>query len=201
MSDQERFRRADERFEQAHREDPERVRIDGEETPFAVHYHRRLAHWVGLTTSEPSEALRLAARCQHIRRWTLARRDFPEGPEGYKKWRSTLARQHADDAAEILKDVGYPEDVVARVGSLLVKKGLRSDAEVQAFEDAICLVFLENQLADFSEKHTEDKLIDILRKTWRKMGPRGRELAQTLAADLPQSARDLLTRALDSSAG
>jgi len=196
MSDQKRFREAEQRFAQAHRDDPERVEVAGQDVAFAVHYHERLAHWVELAASEPSEALRLAARCQHIRRWTLPRADFPAGAEGYKRWRSTLARQHADDAAMVLRDVGYEDDVVQHVSNLLVKKGLRSDAEVQTFEDAICLVFLETQLAGFSEKHSEEKLIDILQKTWRKMGPRGRELAGELTADLPDGARALLDKAL-----
>jgi hypothetical protein len=197
VSTDERWERAQAAFERMHEEDPQRVTVDGGELPFAVHYHRRLSHWVEALCPEASEPLRLAARCQHVRRWTLSRAEFPEGVEGYKRWRSTLARMHAEVAREVLREAGYGDEVGTRVTALLMKKGLRSDGEVQSFEDAVCLVFLENQLSTFADKHADDKLVDILKKTWRKMTPRGHEAARALAERLPVRSRALLTRALE----
>ena len=38
-------------------------------------------------------------------------------------------------------------------------------------EDALCLVFLEYQLADLAAKTAEDKTINALQKSWQKMTP------------------------------
>ena len=151
---------------------------------------------VGALDGQASEALRLAARCQHLRRWTIPRSDFPEGVTGYKRWRNRLAQFHADAAAAVLQDVGYEEAVIARVRDLLIKKSLKRDPEVQLFEDAICLTFLENEFASFAAKHDEDKLVNIVRKTWRKMSATGHRKALELAAQLPEPQRNLIEKAL-----
>lgn len=159
-------------------------------------YHQRLARWVEQLADEPSEPLRLAAHCQHLRRWALPRADFPAGLSGYKRWRSTLARMHADEAETILRDVGYDGDIIDRVRALLLKKGLKTDPEVQLFEDAICLAFIEGELEAFAKKHDEDKLVVILQKTWKKMSPRGHAAALELSEALDASTRVLIGRAL-----
>jgi len=41
----------------------------------------------------------------------------------------------------------------------------------------VCLVFLDYYFDDFSEKHSDEKVIDILQKTWRKMSDKGHEAA------------------------
>jgi hypothetical protein len=114
---------------------------------------------------------------------------------GYLRWRSTLANFHADRAGEILRAAGYDADVVARVQALVRKERLKSDAEAQTLEDVACLVFLENYLAAFASGHDEAKVIGILRKTWKKMSPRGREAA--LSLDLCHAVRKLLGKALE----
>ncbi len=186
------FERAAARFRRAHEEDPRT--LAGER--WSVRYHRRLADWVLVLDPEASEALRLASQCQHIRRWTRPRGDYPTGRGGYKRWRSELARFHGDEAEVILRDAGYGDDVIERVRELLVKKGLKTDPEVQLFEDAICLTFLENEYEAFATKHDEDKLVTILRKTYQKMSPRGRAAALELAGQLSDDARALVERAV-----
>lgn len=186
MSDS-RFEEAARRFEAAHAEDPR-----GE----SAHYHQRLVFWVERFAPSASTALALAARCQHIRRWTIPRSTYDDGRTGYKRWRSELARFHAEEAGRILRDVGFDEATIARVGELLTKQRLKSDPEVQALEDAVCLVFLETELEAFATKHDEQKLIDIVKKTWVKMSPAGHDAALELSARLPDHVRALLTRAL-----
>ncbi len=182
------------RFEERHRRDPRPA--PGHARTYSKHYHERLAAWVARLAPNASEPLRLAAACQHIGRWELPRAEFPEGLAGYKRWRSELARRHAAEAEEILRAVGYGQDVVDRVRALLLKKGLKADAEVQLFEDAICLTFLENELEDFAEKHDEPKLAGILAKTWAKMSPAGHGAALELCATLPEGVRAVVLRAV-----
>jgi hypothetical protein len=98
---------------------------------------------------------------------------------GYLQWRTTLAKFHADTAATILREVGYEEAMIQRVRSLLRKEGLKRDPEVQCLEDVICLVFLESYCAEFAGQHDAAKALGILRKTWSKMSPHGREVART----------------------
>jgi hypothetical protein len=138
-----------------------------------------------------SEAVRLAARCQHIRRWEIPRAAYPMTRQGYKEWRTRLMRFHADLAGAILREVGYDEAMVARVQSLVRKEGLKVNPETQLLEDVIALVFLESYLGDFVARHgdyDEAKFIDILRKTWQKMSAQGRAAALRLITLPPELA-------------
>lgn len=198
MISDDRFRRAVERFDAANGEDPNRELADGAEQPKELVYARRMTARLDRFHPDAPEEVRLAARSQHIRRWTIPRADYPAGREGYRRWRTDLGRFHADTAAAILRDVGYGDDVVARVGSLLRKERLKADPDVQLLEDVICLVFVEHYLAGFAPKHDEETLAGVLRKTWRKMSEDGRRAA--LALDLPENVRSVVERAVASSA-
>jgi hypothetical protein len=185
-----------ERFLAVHQEDPRSIAVNGEEVPWSVHYHARLAHWVERFDAAASLPLRLAAACQHIRRWTVPREAYETGRRGYRRWRSDLAQMHARAAREVLSDVGFDESTIARVETLVRKVGLARDPEVQLFEDAICMVFFELEYADLARKHEDDKLIDILRKTWEKMSATGREAALALSAGMGDRERRLLRTAI-----
>ena len=140
---------------------------------------------------DASEALRLAARCQHIRRWTTPRDEFPMDRIGYLQWRKRLNRFHAEVAGAILREVGYDEATSERVGAMLKKEALKSDPDAQALEDVVALVFLESYLAAFVASHDAyepAKFEDILAKTAKKMSLRGREAAVTLIALPPEVA-------------
>lgn len=165
--------------------------------PDEVLYGRRMRAWLEKLAPEAPEHLKLAARAQHVRRWEIPREKYPKGREGYLKWRTELYGFHADVAAGILKEAGYDAATIDRVRSLLMKKDLRRDPEMQLLEDVICLVFLEFTFADFSVKHEEEKIVTIVRKTWRKMGAKGREAALTLP--MSPEARRLVERALGAS--
>ena len=153
--------------------------------------------WIERLVHSPSDELRLATRAHHIRRWTIPRSDYPDGRAGYYRWRRALQQLHADEVSEILETEGYAEVTRSRVRALVRKEGLGrgGDPEVQSFEDALCLVFLETQLASTAAKLGDsERTVDVLRKTARKMSP----LALELAAALPLSdaERSLLKRAL-----
>jgi len=74
------------------------------------------------------------------------------------------------------------------------KERIKHDPEAQALEDVSCLVFLEYELVPFAAKHPEEKLIDILRKTWAKMSPLGQR--EALGLQLPAQLRAMVGKAL-----
>lgn len=195
LSDPDRFRRAIERFDAINAEDPNVATVDGVEHPKELLYAQRMTAWLERLFPDASEALRLAARSQHIKRWQIARTVYPMDRQGYHRWRTELGRFHADTAAGVLREVGYDAQTIARVQSLLRKERLKADPETQALEDVICLVFLEYYFAPFSELHDEQKLIGILRRTWAKMSPKGQQAA--LALSLPPEKRRLVEKALE----
>jgi hypothetical protein len=186
MSTDDRLRLAAERFARIHAEDPGHR---------AATYHDTLVSWVERLEPRASQVVLLAAHCQHLRRYETPRSSFPDDAAGYRRWRSAAARRHAEDAGVVLREVGYGDDVVARVADLLTKKGLRSDPDAQLLEDAVCLTFLELELEAFAAKHPVEKVVDILKKTWAKMTPRGHEAAHKLAHGLPMKLTTLIAEA------
>ncbi len=177
-----RFERAKLAFDQLNALDPVKETVDGVEKARLVVQADRLSHWVERLEPHASEALKLAARCQHIERWTIAREEFPPGRVGYLQWRTKLSRFHADRAESILRGAGYDDEVVQAVRRIVTKQSLHSNPDSQTMEDALCLVFLEFEFDAFLQKHPdEDKAVEILEKTWKKMSPRGREAALTLS--------------------
>lgn len=196
MSTDPRFALAIARFDEINAADPNRELDDGVERPKELLYAQRMTRWLERLAPDASELLRLAARCQHIARWEIPRDRYPMDRRGYHRWRTALAQLHADRAAEVLREVGYGDDVIARVQALVRKERLKFDPEVQLLEDVVCLVFLESYFADFARRHDDEKVITILRKTWAKMSPAGRQAA--LGLDLPADARRLVERAIAS---
>jgi hypothetical protein len=177
-----RFDAAIARFDAAHAGDPEK---DASGQPAELVYAQRMSAWLAKLAPDSSEALRLAVRCQHIRRWAIRRSDYPAGVAGYRTWRIDEAASHALAAREVLGKLDFEEHLIQRVQALLRKEKLKQDPEAQLLEDVICLVFLENYLAQFAQKLEEAKLVEILRKTWRKMSPRGHEAALGLKLSAP----------------
>jgi hypothetical protein len=195
MSD-DRFERARTLFDELNAADPVREIENGEDRPRLLLQAERLSAWVSRLDPTASEALRLAARCQHLERWKIPRTDFPEGRVGYLTWRTKLGQFHATRAAEVLRSVGYDEALIARVDRIVRKQGITIEADTQTMEDALCLVFLEHEIDAFMRKYPDqDKAIDILRKTWGKMSERGH--AAALALPLGDAAKALVGRALD----
>ena len=194
LADPARFHAAIARFDAANADDPTTEVFEGVVYPKELLYAQRMTAWLDKLVPEASEALRLAVRCQHIQRWSIPRHTYPMDRHGYLRWRTTLAKFHADTAAAILRDVGYDDATIPRVQTLLRKERLKRDPEVQCLEDVICLVFLESYFAAFATQHDTMKVLDIVRKTWQKMSPRGHEVALTLP--MSPEARQLVAQAL-----
>jgi tRNAThr (cytosine32-N3)-methyltransferase len=156
-----------------------------------------LERWVRTLVPDAPEILRLAARCQHLERWTTPRASYPMDKVGYHAWRRGLYVKQAERARALLTAAGVSEAEAAEVATWVSKTGLKTNAGTQALEDAACLVFLENEIVDFATTHpdyTEEKYIDILKKTWRKMSPAAQTAA--LALELPAPIAALVRRAL-----
>ena len=194
ISDPRRFEAALSRFDEAHRDDPTRRTFEGREYPLALIYHQRMTHWLGKLEADAPEVVQLACRCQHICRWNIPRSDYPMDRVGYHRWRTRLYDFHAETAAHILAEVGYDEATIAEVRTMLRKRELKSNPHTQLLEDVACLVFLEADFAPLAREHDEAKMIDILRKTWRKMSPRGQ--AAALQIPLAEEERALIEKAL-----
>jgi hypothetical protein len=190
--DTDKFRAAIAAFDAANAQDP--TQISG--APAELLYARRMTEWLNRLYPDAGELLHLAARSQHIRRWMVSRSKYPITRAGYHQWRTFLYSFHADTAAEILRKVGYDDAAIARIRSLLKKEKLKSDPEMQMLEDVVCLVFLESYFADFAMKHDEEKVIGILRRTWKKMSPHAH--AAALELQLSAQARQLVEKALRS---
>lgn len=192
-----RFARALEAFDAVHDEDPARERDGARELPAERLYAERMTRMLDAIAPDASEALRLAARAQHLARFRVPRSSQPDGRAGYLKWRTEQQRAHAALAKEILERAGYDDAMQARVHALVSKKSLATDPDAQRLEDCACLVFLEHYLEPFAANETDDDVIAILQKTWtRKMSAEGREHAARLT--LTPRAKDLVTRALAS---
>ncbi|MSO78579.1 MAG: DUF4202 domain-containing protein [Acidimicrobiia bacterium] len=189
----EQFTRAIAAIDAANSIDPHRVVIRGVERPKELAHAELVTEWVEKLEPDAGEALLLAARAHHLRRWSIPRASYPEGRSGYLRWRKQLHEQHAREVAEILADAGYDDVVIGRVQDLVRKRGLGRDAEVQVLEDALCLVFAETQLLELAERVDDDKMVDVVRKTLIKMSPRAVVLAGEL--NLPPEAQALLARA------
>ena len=167
-------------FDWANAADPNKEPVDGVPTPKELVYGQRMSDWQERLYPDASLALKLAARCQHLERWRTPRRSYPEGRVGYLTWRRDLKRFHAERAGEILGPLGFDGETIGRVQSLVNKENLKQDPEAQALEDIACLVFLAHYFADFAAGHRDDKVVDILRKTWRKMSETGHAAALAL---------------------
>jgi hypothetical protein len=189
-----RFETALRRFDDANTRDPNVEIADGVARPRELLYARRLSDWVLQLCPDASEALRLAARCQHICRWEIPRNSYPMTRAGYLQWRATLKKFHAQTAGEILRELGYTEDVIDRVQDLNLKKNFPNDSDGRVLEDALCLVFLQYQLADLAAKTAEDKTINALQKSWQKMTEAAR--AEALKLNLGPREKALLEGAL-----
>jgi hypothetical protein len=181
-------------IDSANAADPTSAVVRGEHLPLALVHGVLADEWVQRLVPGADDALRLAARAHHLRRWELPRSDYPEGRSGYLKWRRDQKVRHARDVEGLLVAAGYAGPSIARVQALIRRDELATDPDTKAVEDAACLVFLETQLTSVANRLDSARLGEVIRKTASKMTPAG----QALIAELPLSdaERGLLATAL-----
>jgi hypothetical protein len=174
----------------ANGDDPNRVMVRGVEQPLALAHGRIAAEWVVLLSPGADDAVRLAARAHHLRRWELPRAQYEAGRAGYLRWKRDQRARHAADLGTLLAAVGYEADVIAAAQAAVLRQG----AGGQFVEDAACLVFIETQLAAVAAQLDRDHLVQVIRKTAKKMSPAA--LAAVAQIPLGAAEQELLAEAL-----
>lgn len=189
-----RLRQALDRIDELNSADPHEIQVRGEARPKELTHAAMVSAWIERLRPDADDALRIAAHGHHVRRWAIPRREYPQGRRGYLRWRQALQELHAATLGEVMIEAGYEAAAIGRAQDLVRKKNLRRDPDVQALEDALCLVFLETQLAEFRTGQPDERTAEILRKTWDKMSAAARVLAIDL--DLAPDDRRFLQRVL-----
>ncbi len=196
---QQHYRAAIAAFDKANAEDPNREMVDGKEYPKELLYARRMTEMQERYAPDASEAVKLACRAQHIRRWKSPRSDYPMDKKGYMLWRTTLYAFHAETAGNLMKETGYDDGMIARVKTIVGKKELKTNPETQLMEDIADLVFIEHYMLAFAGQHQEydeAKWIVIIRKTWNKMSDHAHEFALAGKIKLPEALVPLILKAV-----
>ena len=186
-------------MDEANSQDPNKEAADGKDWPKELLYSHRMAEMIDRFRPDADDAMKLAVRAQHIQRWKSSRSDYPEGRTGYLQWRTHLYKYHADTAGEILAEAGYDENFIERVKKAVSKKAIKVNADSQLLEDIADLVFMEHYMLDFANKHpeySEEKWIEIIQKTWKKMSNDAQDFTLAGKVTLPEPLVPLIQKAL-----
>ncbi len=195
IADQARFDRAIALFDAANAADPN---LD-QGQPKELLYAQRMTDMIKRYAPDASEVAQLAVRAQHIKRWTVPRNSYPMTKEGYLAWRTGLYKFHAETAGELMRQAGYDEDTIAKVRMAVGKRGLKVNPDTQMMEDVTDLVFIEYYMLGFAGQHaeySEEKWLDIVHKTWRKMSRRAHDFATGGGIKLPEPLVPLILKAI-----
>ncbi len=198
-SDPKRFEHAMALFDAANAEDPTQETADGKTWPKELLYAHRMSEMLERFAPDASEAVRLACRAQHIHRWKTPRSNYPMTAEGYQAWRTGLYKFHADTAGKLMAEAGYDDEMIERVKKIVGKRQLKVNPETQLMEDVVDLVFIEHYMLGFAGQkpdYTEEKWLDIIRKTWKKMSDAGHAFAVSGKVKLPEPLVPLILKAV-----
>ena len=194
-----RYQAAIEAFDKANAEDPNKEMFGGKEYPKELLYAQRMSEMQERFAPQASEAVKLACRAQHIQRWKSPRSDYPMDKPGYMLWRTNLYKFHAETAGRLMNEVGYDDEMIARVKTIVGKKELKTNPETQMMEDVVDLVFIEHYMIGFATSHPEydeAKWIQIVKKTWQKMSQRAHEFTLAGKIKLPEALVPLILKAV-----
>jgi hypothetical protein len=183
----------------ANSEDPNQVTADGKAWPKELLYSHRMSDMLQRFTPDADDAMKLAIRAQHVQRWKSPRDAYPMDRIGYLQWRKDLYKIQAQTAAELLAQAGYGDEVIERVKQAVAKQRIKENPETQLLEDVTDLVFIEHYLLEFVGKHPdydEEKWLDIIRKTWKKMSAPAQQFALSGSVKLPESLVSLIQKAV-----
>ncbi|WP_153131144.1 DUF4202 domain-containing protein [Dechloromonas hortensis] len=195
IANQERFKQAIALFDAANAQDPNQE----EGQPKELLYAQRMTEMIGRFAPDASEVAQLAVRAQHIQRWTVPRSNYPLGKPGYFAWRTGLYRFHAETAGALMQQAGYDAAMIEQVKAAVGKQGIKTNPDTQMLEDVTSLVFLEHYMLGFAGQHaeySEDKWLDIIRKTWKKMSGDAQAFATSGGIKLPEALQPLILKAV-----
>ena len=197
IANQERFDKAIALFDAANAQDPNQ----DEGMPRELLYAQRMTEMIGRFAPNASEVAQLAVRAQHIQRWMVPRSNYPLGKLGYFAWRTGLYKFHATSAGELLQQANYDDALIEQVKVAVSKQGIKTNPDTQMLEDVTSLLFIERYLLGFAGQHaeySEEKWLDIIRKTWKKMSEDAHTFATNGGIKLPESLLPLLLKAISS---
>ena len=188
------------RIDEINRQDPN-IETDenGREWPKELLYSERMTDMLHRYVEDPDEVAEIAMRGQHIARWQSPRDAYPMNRQGYLQWRTHLYKFHANKVSELMKEAGYDEESIERVKKAVGKRGIKVNPDTQLLEDVTDLVFIEHYMLPFAERHpeySEEKWIDIIQKTWKKMSETGQQFALSGQVRLPEPLVPLIQKAL-----
>lgn len=195
----EKFDLAIELIDAANSEDPNQEMSEGKDWPKELLYSHRMSDMQQRYAPDADDAMKLALRAQHIQRWKSPRSDYPMDRKGYHQWRTGLYSFHADTVAGLLAKAGYDDEFIERVKLAVSKKSLKTNPDTQLLEDVTALVFIEHYMLDFAGKHPEydeQKWLEIIRKTWRKMSDKAHQFALAGHIRLPEPLVPLIQKAV-----
>jgi hypothetical protein len=197
IANQERFDKAIALFDAANTQDPNQ----DEGIPRELLYAQRMTEMIGRFAPNATEVAQLAVRAQHIQRWMVPRSNYPLGKAGYFAWRTGLYKFHATSAGELLQQANYDDALIEQVKVAVSKQGIKTNPDTQMLEDVTSLLFIERYLLGFAGQHaeySEEKWLDIIRKTWKKMSEDARTFATNGGIKLPEPLLPLLLKAISS---
>ncbi|QOL25745.1 DUF4202 domain-containing protein [Thalassotalea sp. LPB0316] len=182
------------KIDEINAQDPNSEVVDGQSVAKELIYGRRMTKCLNQYWPQASDLLQIAVRAQHVKRWHIARSEYPLGKAGYYAWRKALGVFHAETAMEVMREHGYSESEAEQTGVMLRKEQLKTNSDTQTLEDVACLVFLSYYFDAFASKHDDEKIIKIVQKTWKKMSQQAKDIALSLT--LPEHLGKLVAQAL-----
>jgi len=187
-------------IDEANSKDPnQETDSDGKSWPKESLYSQRMSDMLERYKPDADDAIKIGARAQHVERWKSSRQDYPEGRQGYLQWRTNLYKYHAETAGGFMAEAGYDEATIERVKKAVGKRAVKVNPDSQMLEDLASMVFLEYYMQPFADKHpeyTEEKWIEIIQKTWKKMSEQAHQFVLDGNVKLPEPLVPLIQKAL-----
>ena len=186
-------------YDAANSKDPNLEIEDGKEVAKELLYSHRMLDMLNRFLPDADDVAKLSVAAQHIERWKSPRSDYPMDRKGYHLWRTNLYKFHAETASKILEEVGFDEATIERVKLAIGKKNLKKNQDTQILEDIAALTFMEHYMMAMYlnyPQYDEEKWIDIIIRTWKKMSPQAHDFALSGNVKLPPDLVPVIQKAI-----
>lgn len=165
----EQYQKAIAQIDALHNADPNTVEHDAQTVSAEWLYSERMLQILLLHTPSADYVLKLAAKCQHNKRWEIPRSTFEINKKGYYQWRAAIMEHQLAATTEALRQSGIEATDIELVCNALRSKNDKTHAQAAIIEDVACLVFIKWYLVDFASQFDVEKATVILKKTAAKM--------------------------------
>jgi hypothetical protein len=172
MLDQQ-YKTAIELIDKVHNQDPTSDTIDGVKIKAELLYSNRMLSVLEKVAPDASLELKLAAKCQHISRWSIPRATFSMDKKGYYQWRAAIMEHQLSVTTSVLKQAEINDQRIEIIVDALKNKADKTNLNASIIEDTACLTFIKWYLVPFAGQFDAVKAKIILQKTAGKMSERG----------------------------